>query len=286
MSTERQGELFILLESFLWAWTPVLTIFIAPYISPLWALFFNTFFALIFFTIIIFVRKNFGELRNKKAYKDLFWASFWIMVLFLFYFAGLEFTSASNASLILFLQILFAFFYFNLFKREPISHKHLIGALFMTIGAIIVLFPKDLVFNLGDLLVLGAAMSGPVANRYQQRARRFVSAQSVLFVRSILSLPFLAIIAYALGGAVSADQVASSFWILLISGFVLMGISKIFWVEGIYRISITKASALTASGPIFTMFFAYLLLHETPTILQAFGIVPILIGAILITQRG
>ena len=64
----------------------------------------------------------------------------------------------------------------------------------------------------------------------------------------------------------------------------MMGLSKIFWVEAIYRISITKASALAALIPVFTIIFAYFTLGETPTMTQLLGIIPVLGGGYLITR--
>lgn len=285
MSTARQGELFIAVESFLWALMPVITIYISPFLPPLWAFFFNTLFATALFAFTMFVGKRFGELKNRAGHKDVLLVSFWIMVLFMLYFLGLNYTTASNAAVIMFLQVLFAFIYFNVFGKEPISRVHQLGALFMTIGAILVLFPEDFSLNKGDLIILLASMVAPIANRYQQRARVHLSAQTVLFVRSLLSLPFIAIVAYLHSGAVNYENFKEIFWILLFSGVVVLGTAKILWIEGIYRISITKASAIAATGPVFTMIFAYFLLKEIPTLLQLIGIIPVVIGGVLITRK-
>ena len=65
---------------------------------------------------------------------------------------------------------------------------------------------------------------------------------------------------------------------------MLFGISKIFWIEAIHRISITKASAMTACGPLFTIILAYLVLGDEPTVQQLIGVIPVLIGGVLITR--
>ncbi|MGE4296291.1 MAG: DMT family transporter [Campylobacterales bacterium] len=286
LSQERQGELFILAESFLWAWLPILTILTYSALAPLWSLLLSTFIAACFFAVVLYRQNRLGELFCRAAWQDLGWASFWIMMLFVLYFAGLEHTTAGNAAVILFMQVLFAFVYFNLFKKEPIAPIHLLGVALMSMGAVLILFPGRWEFNPGDWLVLLAAMSAPVANRYQQRARRYVSAQTILFVRSALSLPLLWLLATAFSTQPFAFGEALSVWpLILINGLVLMGASKIFWVEGLHRIALTKASALTAVGPLFTLFFAWWVLGESPALLQWIGMVPILAGGILITQK-
>lgn len=156
----------------------------------------------------------------------------------------------------------------------------------MAAGAVLILFPGKFDLNPGDLLVLLAAMSAPIANRYQQRSRRYVSAQTILFVRSLLSLPLLALLAFLFSDRTPVFADMAGVWpLILINGLVLMGFSKIFWVEGLHRISLTKASALTAVGPLFTLIFAWWVLDERPGVLQWLGMVPILIGGILITRR-
>lgn len=273
-------------ESFLWAWLPIITLLTYPALAPLWSLFFSTLIASVFFGAVLAGQRRFGELLTREGWRDMALAAFWIMVLFVFYFAGLEHTTAGNAAVILFLQVLFAFLYFNLFRGEKMARIHLLGVVLMAIGAFLILFPGRLSLNPGDVLVLLAAMSAPVANRYQQRARRFVSAQTILFVRSVLSLPLLFLLAWLLSAQRFAWDAVFEVWpLVLISGLLLMGLSKIFWVEGLHRIALTKASAMTAIGPLFTLMFAWWVLGEIPGVLQWLGMLPILIGGLLITRK-
>ena len=69
-------------------------------------------------------------------------------------------------------------------------------------------------------------------------------------------------------------------WILL-NGIFVFGISKILWVEGIHRMSVTRAIAISGLNPIFTVLFAWLLMHQLPTASQLFAL-PFLIISILI----
>jgi drug/metabolite transporter (DMT)-like permease len=63
-----------------------------------------------------------------------------------------------------------------------------------------------------------------------------------------------------------------------------MGVAKIFWVEALHLISITKASAMAAITPVLTIFLAYLLLDEVPIATQLIAIVPIVFGGYMITR--
>ncbi|MGM0534026.1 MAG: DMT family transporter [Campylobacterota bacterium] len=283
LSTQRRGEAYILAETFLWSFFPIVTIMTIKHLSPIFSLSISSVFALIFFALTLTLKKKWHELFIKKARKDILLSSLFIMLLYIFLFLGLEHTTATNGAVILFLQILFSFLFFNVLKKEPITRLQILGAFLMAGGAVIILTKaKGLDLNKGDILVLMAAMVAPVANYYQQRTRRNVGAHSLLFVRTLLSIPLLFALAFWLDSAPDLNDISAVLWLLFINGFLLLGLSKIFWIEAIHRISVTKAGAMTALGPVYTMGFAYFLLHEVPTPAQMLGVVPVILGGVLI----
>lgn len=282
---QRRGEYFLLAEQFLWGWFPIVTVLSYRHLAPLWSMAITLLIATLFFAGLMVKKNCRQELARPEGWPDLAMASLLILLLFILLFAGLARTTAGNAALILFMQVFFAFCYFNLGKRERMSKAHLAGAALMSFGALLVLFPGSSGFNRGDLLVLAAAMIAPAANRYQQRARALVSAGSLLFVRNLLSLPFIFLLAWLFAPPPGSEELVAAWWLLLLNGLVLMGLSKLFWVEALHRMSITKASAMTALSPLFTLLFAYPVLGEIPNRLQLLGMLPILLGGMLITSR-
>jgi len=163
------------------------------------------------------------------------------------------------------------------------AHKG--GMLLMSLGAITILFPGTIAVNPGDGLVLLAAVCAPLANYFMQKARKAVSAETLLLVRSLLSLPFLVALALVLEEPMEPGGVTGAIPYLLINGVLLLGLSKILWIEAIHRISVTKAAAMTALGPAFTLAIAYFVLGETPGFWQLVGVVPVLLGGVLITRK-
>lgn len=285
MNNERKGEIYLFSQSLFESWFPIILIFAYSFITPIFAYSINISIAAIFFLFLIFYKKKFHEFKRKEAYKDLLLTTLFITLLFLFIFTGLQYTTATNMSVIIFLQLLFSFLYFNIIGKEYISLKHIIGASLMGFGAIVILFPDDLSFNKGDVLIFFAAMIAPIANYYQKRARKHVSVEIILAFRYILSLPFLLIFAFLLEPVPSIQNLNNAMPYLFLSGFLIFGISKIFWIEAVYLLSITKASALAAFVPPLTMFFAYILLDEIPSIIQIIAILPIVFGGYLITRK-
>lgn len=269
LGLERQGEAFIFSGALLWSLFPVITVLSLDSLSPAVALGWSTLFAAVFFGIILAVKKKWRELKNTSALKDILLATGIIGILYyLLFFFGLRSTSAGNASIIALSEVFFSFLFFNIWRKDYMPVMHIYGALFMLAGAIVVLSPNFTAFRHGDMMILLGAAIAPVGNFFQRRARRAVSSETILFVRSIVSAPIVFLAAYAWNGNIMAIGFNKTLLYLIINGFFLLGLSKIFWIEGILNINVTKASALSSVSPLFTLFFAWLLLHNAPTIFQ------------------
>lgn len=282
---ERSGELFMLAFAFSEGWFPIITIIALQYITPIFVYSFTLIFATMSFMALLVMRKKTRELIFWQAYKNLLLVSLLMSIMFACIYIGLSYTTAGNMAVLIFLQVFFSFLYFNLFGREKFSRIHLSGAILMVFGALIILFPDKFIFNVGDLLILIAAAIAPIANLFQKRAREQVSSETILAFRSIVALPVLLLLAFLTEPIPSLPDLISALPYIALSGLLLMGLSKIFWVESIHRISITKASAMAALIPVFTLFFAYLTLNEIPDYSQFAGILPVLLGGYLITRR-
>ncbi len=284
MTKEREGEILMVGLSLLESWFPIFSIVSISYIGALHTYTYSLLIALIFFIMIMFKRDRFKELKNKEAYKDLLLTSFWITSLFALVFVGMRYTTAGNMAVIIFLQLLFSYLYFNVFGKEKMHTLHVWGAFIMGAGALIILIPDELTFNKGDLLILVAAAIAPLANLYQKRARDYCSTETILGFRTFVGLPFIALMAWAFEPAVHYDAFVSALPSLLFIGILIYVVSKIMWIEALHRTSITKLSAMMGLVPMMTLIFAYFYLHEVPELRQVLGIIPVLVGGYLLTK--
>ncbi len=284
MTKEREGEILMVGLSILESWFPIFSIVAMSYIGALHTYTYSLLIALVFFIMIMCKRDRFKDLKNKAAYKDLLLTSFWITSLFALVFIGMRYTTAGNMAVIIFLQLLFSYLYFNLFGKEKMHTLHLWGAFIMGSGALIIHIPDELTFNKGDLLILVAAAIAPIANLYQKRAREFCSSETILGFRTFVGLPFIALMAWAFEPAVEYNAFVSALPSLLFIGILIYVVSKIMWIEALHRTSITKLSAMLGLVPMMTLIFAYFYLNEVPELRQVLGIVPILVGGYLLTK--
>ena len=284
MQEERKGEIYMLLLSVLESWFPIFSLFSIALIGAMYSFAFSVSIATIIFLALVVYQKKIPELLQEDARKDLLLTTFFINLLFILVFTGLQYTTAGNMAVIIFLQLLFAYLYFNVFGSHKLSPMHTAGAIVMSIGAFTVLIPNDLSFNKGDLIILIAAALAPFANLYQKRARTFVSSESILAFRNLVALPVIFGIAYFSEPLPTADKLLEAAPYILAIGILVLGLSKILYIEALHRISITKVSAMLALLPLFTLIFAYFALTEVPSLRQVLGIIPILIGGYLITK--
>lgn len=285
LTPNQRGEAYALTLTLIEAWFPIFAFFSVSALGGLHAYFFSLLFAVFFLAGWWLMRRKYFEIKNTRAYRDLALTSLFITSLFALTFVGLQYTSANNVAILLFLQILFSYLFLGRKPGEQLNKKQTFGAALMTAGALFVLFPENFKLQLGDALVLMAAMIAPIANIYQKRARAQVSSETVLLTRSVIALPFIYLLAWLFEPSVTWLQIQEQWLWLGLTGFLVFFISKILWVEAIYLLPITKVNALFAFAPLMTMLLSYLVLHEVPTWSQIVGVIPILLGSYLITRN-
>ncbi len=286
LSTERKGEIIILSEGWLWGLFPVITAMTYLSLPPLVSLGFATLFSSLVFLFLFIWNKRWPELKDGEALKDIFLVALINGALYyILYFIGLKYSTSGNVSLVALMEIFFSYLYFQVWQKEYFSVKYLWGSLLMLLGAVIILLPKSSGWYAGDLLILAAAATGPAGNYFQKRARKKVSTETILLLRCIVSVPAIFLTANLFGEVLAWTDIKNSLPTLLLNGVVLLGLSKIFWIEGIHRLSITKAIALSSVSPLFTLVFAYFLLGNIPTVWQLSSFVPLFFGLILLTSK-
>jgi drug/metabolite transporter (DMT)-like permease len=284
MTKEREGELYMVALSLLEGFFPILSIISIGLIGALHTYGFVLVFATLLLAIILYKQRRTAELLLPHAQKDLLLTSFYITLLFTLIFISLRYTTAGNVAVLLFMQLLFSYLYFNVLGKETLSPLHSWGAVMMGAGALVVLLPDDLHFNMGDALALGAAAVAPLANLYQKRARSHVGAITILTYRNLVAIPVIFLLALLFEASITLEALRDALPFLLAIAVLVYVLAKILWIEALHRISITKMSAMVALVPLFTLIFAYFILDELPSMRQLFGIFPIIVGGFLITR--
>lgn len=286
LNRQTQGELYVLSASFIEAWFPIAIFYIAHSLGGIHGLFYSLVIAGILLGIHAVWSGKYKQFADTSAYPALLKTSLIMSTLFMLIFVGAQYTTASHVALIIFLQLLFAYLYFQRYLEEKLNRQHLLGAFLMGLGAIVILFPMDEVWhiNLGDGLVLLAAMLAPLGNYYQKQARQKVASTNILLTRSLIGMPVVYLVASMFEVAPSWQMIQAQWAWLLFLGLMIFVVAKILWMESLHRLSIAKVNALYAVSPLLTLLLAYWLLNEVPSFWQLLAVLPILLGGYLITR--
>lgn len=282
---EREGELCILTEAVLYGLFPVVLLLTYRSIHPLYTGAISTLLAAVVFAVFVHAKSEWHQVFLWRAWPDYLRTSLFLGIGFHgLIFLGTSLTTANNAAIILLSESFFTMLILHLWGKESVKRTEIIGSFLTVLGASLVIFPGELKANRGDLILFFATTLPPIGNYYAQRVRKIVSTTSILFVRSVLSgLTLLLISLFALP-LPSAHELSSGFLYLFVNGIFLLGLSKILWVEGIHRLTLSKAVGLSCCYPFFTLIFSYLLLGETPSWWQLASLPLILLGVRTLTQ--
>ncbi|OGX31427.1 MAG: hypothetical protein A2787_04970 [Omnitrophica WOR_2 bacterium RIFCSPHIGHO2_01_FULL_48_9] len=283
---KSRGELFTFSSALLWAFFPVVTVLTYAVLPSLVSLAWSTLLAALFFALLITYRGKWKELNNLLLWKYGFYIALFTGILYYsLYFIGLETTTPGNSALIAQFEVFTSFLFFRLFRGERMSKEYIIGSVLTVLGAAIVLGKDFSGINIGDLFVLGATIGAPIGNFFQQKAREIASSEVIMFLRSAISAPAIFFLVYLFQAQASAENLRDSLLFLVLNGILLFGLSKILWIEGIHRISVTKATALSSVTPLLTLLFAWIILQQVPTVWQITSLVPLITGVLLLTDH-
>lgn len=281
---ERIGEMYALSSALLFAGFPIIIHYAAGKIPAIFYAATSTLASAILMGVILFLRKEWKQLKNKKAWFPLFMVTVTIVVIpSVLMYKGAGYTSGINTGILMMAEIFFTLLMTTLWLKEKLTVARFLGALGIVLGTLLILYNGAFSFNKGDWMIIAATVFYPIGNVYAKRALALVSPAGILFVRSLLGgMALLALSVWferadLTGG--NYREFLLRFWpIILLNGILLYGASKLIWYEGLKRLDIGKAIIIAMSYPAFSMILATVFLKEIPTPYQFSGLVIILFG--------
>lgn len=291
LSNEKIGELMVGGETILYALFPILIAHTTKLMPPILFGALSTLAAAAALFIYMLFKKETKQIKNWKVIKYAIGVTIFIIIVpAILIFSGSSKTSGINTAILLQSEILFTFIICGIFTNESITLKKILGAILMIVGALFILFNFNgtLNVNSGDLLIIAGTLFYPIGNIIAKKALTFSTPSVILFIRSILGGVILLLISIQFESwNLPIQQIISdNFLFILANGILIYGLSKILWYEGIRRIEISKAILISMGAyPAISLLFAFLFLHEIPTIFQIVGLIIILFGIYQIIEK-
>lgn len=286
-SSERRGEFFILAQSALYGFFPVLLSYSGGKIPPLFFAAVSTLISFVVFLGYSIFKRTHHECFQTKALPHILRLVFFMVSGYCLLYIGGSQTSGINISILSQAEIVFTALFATLFFGERMSSKKALSGLMVLTGSLLIVYNGSFRFNPGDLLILCAVALFPFGNVNAQKAMTMVAPQTVLTVRAGLSgLLFLIISLTFEKSHPQWQELFSAYWpLFLVNGVGMFSLTKLMWYEGMKRLELTKAITIGMSFTAFGVVYSMFLLKEMPTLYQFLGFVAVMLGVLLITRK-
>ncbi|KKP36367.1 MAG: hypothetical protein UR27_C0021G0038 [Candidatus Peregrinibacteria bacterium GW2011_GWA2_33_10] len=289
LSQERIGEIFIALETILYATFPILIAHSTKIMPPILFAALGSIIAGIFMFFYILIKKEFKDIFNLRTIKYTLGVTVFIVIIpSIFIFLGSSKTSGINTTILLQSEILFTLIICGIFTDDKVTLKKLIGAIIMVVGTLFILFNKNFSINWGDIMIIIGTLFYPVGNIFAKKALKFSSPSSIVFIRNVIGGIILLLISlqFETINTPINQMITGNLFAFFVNGILISAISKIVWYEGLKRIDISKAILLSIGGyPAISLIFAIIFLKEIPTLQQIMGFAIIIFGVFQIIER-
>ncbi|MBU0577871.1 DMT family transporter [Patescibacteria group bacterium] len=280
---ERIGEMYVMISVLLHAGFPILINYATHFVPAIFYAGISAIVTAIMMFAILVYQKDLKEIFVKKAWFPISMVVIFVVVVPLaLIYSGTKMTSGINTSILLQAEIIFTLL-FTWIAGEKITQRRLFGGLAVLCGTILVIYNGALKLNVGDLLIVAATAFYPIGNIYAKKALKLVSPITILFLRSLFGGMALILISLWLDGIIIGGidliQIMRDYWfIILLNGLLISGITKIIWYKGLKRLDLSKAIIMVMTFPAFSIILAGAFLKEIPTLYQVGGLVIIFAG--------
>ena len=284
-------DLFMLLAVLFWAINfPCIKIALREF-SPLGFNGIRLFLSALVLIIVFSISKEGFSLSRSDLWKLIILGIIGNTFFQLFFIHGINWTTASNTAIIMAMTPVFIALLSVLLKHEKIHKAAWIGILVSFIGFYFVI-TKTGAFHFswqnmkGDLMILSGNLFWAVYTVFSRPLLKRISPLKLVSIS--LAFGALFYLPFSVRSIIQLDWNGLSFmaWAgLVYSALFAICISYIFWYSSVKRVGNIKTAIYGNITPVLTIIFAYIVLSERITPLQAGGTLIILLGVYLARSR-
>ena len=206
-------------------------------------------------------------------------------------FLGLQYITAGLERLILFLQPTMVVLLSALFFKTAIRRHHAIS-LALSYSGIALVFASNMTLAkdphailLGGGLVFASAFAYALYMIGSGRVIPRVGAARFTGYASSVACGFAIGQFFVFHGVAALAQPAKVYWLCIAMAMISTVMPIWLMAEGIKRIGANQVAMISAIGPVLTMFFGWLILHEAITFVQIVGAALVLAGVLLVSLK-
>ncbi|MFK7934543.1 MAG: DMT family transporter [Saprospiraceae bacterium] len=203
-------------------------------------------------------------------------------------FTALETTSVTNVVLLSRVEVIIFILLSLFFYKVKINLYQHVGYILIGVATLLlVLINDNFMPTRGEGLVLLAAVFFAITSIINKELLKRTTVKVFLFVRNFTSsIIFFFIAVYLYGWDHFSDAFKGELWtIMLFYALIIIVLGQFIWFRNVPRVQFSTVTWLLILNPFLTIFFAWLILDEVPTIYEGIAIVAIFVG-MMIAQIG
>lgn len=241
--------------------------------------------------MIIFVRSRSIEWPKLQKMPDyLVVALFQTTLMFGLMLYGMKYVTAGKTSVLLYTMPIWTIFMVRFYLKEKLDTAKWIGVALGTIGIISILGRDILVHHslemlMGELLILGGAISWAVSNIWVKKRMQGENTYMISTVQLSIGAVGLFIIAAPTEGILNVDWNAHSIYILLFTGLIASAVDFTIWFYLIKNLDIKITTFSSMLVPVFGLLFDWVILGNKLDSGVIIGGVLILLGIYKVSKK-
>ena len=240
-------------------------------------------FLIAFVISLIFLQRKIFPLKIKEILYSLILSVLLFMV-FITMTIGVKYTTATNASFLISLSVIFIPFFSWIFNKEKPKKRIFIVLIIALIGIMLLTLDKNLEFHIGDILCLICSL---LFSFHVLITERFVKNNNPITL-GVLQFGGVALLSFLVQYPIEKFTLPKNekFWIsLMILSVFCTALAYIIQTVSQKKLSSTLIGLILSLEPIFSGIFGYFILNEYLSPQQYIGAFLLLISIIYVTVK-
>ena len=281
MQENHKYNIYMFIATIFFGMTYVLTKICLNYSTELHIISFR--FLIAFVISLIFLQRKIFPLKIKEILYSLILSVLLFMV-FITMTIGVKYTTATNASFLISLSVIFIPFFSWIFNKEKPKKSIFIVLIIALIGIMLLTLDKNLEFHIGDILCLICSL---LFSFHVLITERFVKNNNPITL-GVLQFGGVAILSFLVQYPIEKFTLPKDekFWIsLLILSVFCTALAYIIQTVSQKKLSSTLVGFILSLEPIFSGIFGYFILNEYLSFQQYVGAFLLLISVIYVSVK-
>ena len=281
MQENHKYNIYMFIATIFFGMTYVLTKICLNYSTELHIISFR--FLIAFVISLIFLQRKIFPLKIKEILYSLILSVLLFMV-FITMTIGVKYTTATNASFLISLSVIFIPFFSWIFNKEKPKKSIFIVLIIALIGIMLLTLDKNLEFHIGDILCLICSL---LFSFHVLITKRFVKNNNPITL-GVLQFGGVALLSFLVQYPIEKFTLPKNekFWIsLMILSVFCTALAYIIQTVSQKKLSSTLIGLILSLEPIFSGIFGYFILNEYLSPQQYIGAFLLLISIIYVTVK-